>query len=58
MDKIIKELKQIENIARFQQKRFIDKKAFNRSLILKEALDFICIHILNILKIEDEKNNY
>ena len=52
--KIIKELKQIENIAKFQQERLRDKKAVHKAIILRQALNFIEIYILNILKIEDE----
>lgn len=45
-------LKEIEDIAKFQQKRFVDKKAVNRALVLRGGVGFIenyCFQIQDIL---------
>ncbi len=47
--KIIIRLKQIEKIAKFQQKRLKDEKADKKRTILKQSLDLIGVQILNIL---------
>jgi len=48
--RILKRLEEIEKIAKFQQKRLKDKKAFKKLSSLKQSLEIICSHTLKILE--------